>query len=290
MGFSFGNKMTKAGIEFEIFTKSLYQELLNQQDLKNLKIEHDIKLKGNTTQEHQIDIYWEFEIAGITHKVAVECKDYKNVVSVGKIRDFYGVINDIEGIKGIFVTNKGYQSGAITYAQGKNIDLKVIKNKNITQSDFKDSGIITTLNLSMTMFIIENVKYNFIFDMQYLYQHNHKDNLTGSFSVDGNTNEIFILDKNKKPLFSLQDFSHEIPREPTNSPNLTFEKDLSHDFYFIDYPNRTLNLKINKIEVIYDTVSSCETSILEAKATAKAIIKDIINNSCEVVGLKRLDF
>lgn len=39
---------------------------------------------------------------GVTHRVAIECKNYSSEVSVGKVRDFFGVLHDISNVNGIF--------------------------------------------------------------------------------------------------------------------------------------------------------------------------------------------
>jgi hypothetical protein len=33
---------------------------------------------------------------------AIECKNYSKEVSVGRVRDFFGVIHDVGNVKGIF--------------------------------------------------------------------------------------------------------------------------------------------------------------------------------------------
>jgi hypothetical protein len=278
--------MAKAGTDFEVFTKILYEEILNQQDLKNLKVEHNIKLKGLSQQEHQIDVYWEFEIAGTVHKVAVECKDYKNQVSIGKIRDFSAILDDIGGIKGIFVTKKGYQSGAIKFAQAKKIDLKIIKDENITQNDFKGSGLVTSIRFRSTALMIDNVNFVIEYDKEFLF----KDNATKVIQIEISctNDEIYITNSKKEKIFSLYELEKQLPREPSNTKNLKFTKDLTDNTYFLEYPNRKHELKVNKIHYLYDTVSYKNEYTIEAKATAKAIIRDLIKDTCEVIGIKKI--
>ena len=59
-------------IEYEKFTQEIYQELVNADVLKTTEVQHNVKLKGRSGQEHQIDVYWEYEIAGTKQKVAIE--------------------------------------------------------------------------------------------------------------------------------------------------------------------------------------------------------------------------
>lgn len=278
--------MAKLGTEFEKFTKSLYEKLLNQHSLKNLRVEHDILLRGTTGQEHQIDVYWEFELAGITHKVAVECKDYKSAVSVGKIRDFSAVLDYIGGIKGIFLTKQGYQSGALTFAKGKGISLKIVKDQDISIDDFVGAGLVTQVILNAHTLLIDNVDLSFEFDNNYILQQTQNDNV--EIKIDCTNDQIFVLDKNKEKIFSIYELTEKLSREPTDTKGLVYEEDLTNDIHLLDFPNNKLDLKINKIRIVYDTVSMSETHTIIAKATAKAIIRDILDGTCEVVGVKKL--
>lgn len=98
-----------ANIEYEKFTQEIYQELVNADVLKATRVQHNVKLKSKSGQEHQIDVYWEYEIAGVRHRVAIECKNYNRNVEIGKVRDFYGVLSDLNNVAGIMVTKVGYQ-------------------------------------------------------------------------------------------------------------------------------------------------------------------------------------
>ena len=66
-------------IEYEKFTQEIYQELVNVDVLKTTDVQHNVKLKGRSGQEHQIDVYWEYEIAGTKQKVAIECKNKSSI-------------------------------------------------------------------------------------------------------------------------------------------------------------------------------------------------------------------
>ena len=284
--FFFEGVMSKQGTEFEKFSKELYEELLGQHDLKNLKIQHDISLRGTTGQLHQIDVYWEFMLGGITHKVAVECKDYTSAVTIGRIRDFAAALDDIGGIKGIFLTKVGYQSGAKLFAKGKGIALKTVKSDAITIEDFKGSGLVTEVHANFIALMVDNVVPSFEFDVPYIMMQIKEDKF--NIAMDCTDDQVLILDKEKQPLFSLYQFTESAPREPTNTQGLVFEKDLSKDLHFLDFPNNPFPLKINSIKITYDTISSSEQHIITAKATAKAIIRDILDDTCEVIGVKRL--
>lgn len=113
--------------EFERFTQRIYQKLVNNDVLKPTTVMHNVKLKGKSGCEHQIDVYWEYEIAGNMHRVAIECKNYDSLVPVGKVRDFYGVLSDLNNVNGIMVSKKGFQNGAKKYATEYGISLKELR-------------------------------------------------------------------------------------------------------------------------------------------------------------------
>lgn len=113
--------------EYEQFTRKVFAGLSSQKRVKTIKLQHNVKLLGNSGTRHQIDVYWEYEKDGQLHKVAIECKNYSKNVPIGKVRDFYGVIDDIDGLQGIMITRKGFQDGAKKYAASKNIHLKELR-------------------------------------------------------------------------------------------------------------------------------------------------------------------
>jgi Restriction endonuclease len=109
--------------QYETIVQELYQAILNSDDIKNVTVQKNVVLKGKSTAPHQIDIYWEFTIAGVKYKTCVECKKLGRNVEKADILEFNSKIEDIGNITGIFVTTKGYQEGATTYGEYKNIRL-----------------------------------------------------------------------------------------------------------------------------------------------------------------------
>ncbi len=106
--------MTITGKEYEIFVASLQQALLDAENIitqKNIKVEVDKKITDNCGIDRQFDIYWEYELGGLTYKTVIECKDYASKVSVEKIDALIGKTRDIPDLKAVFATKKGYQSG-----------------------------------------------------------------------------------------------------------------------------------------------------------------------------------
>lgn len=116
-----------ANIEFELFTKRIYEKLSASSIVKPVKVEHNVKLEGKSGCNHQIDVYWEYEDNGVIRKVAIECKNYKEFVPIGKVRDFFGVLFDLGDVQGIMVSSKGFQEGAVKFAKQYGIKLKTLR-------------------------------------------------------------------------------------------------------------------------------------------------------------------
>ena len=145
--------MNNANIEYEKFAQEVYQELVNADVVKSTEVRHDIKILGKSGQKHQIDVYWEYEIAGVLHKVAIECKNYNKPVPVSKVRDFYGVLSDLNNVSGIMVTKIGYQEGAKKIGNHYGISLKELRTPN--QGEAIIAEVKTCINVSIRHCLFE---------------------------------------------------------------------------------------------------------------------------------------
>ncbi len=112
--------------EYEKFAQSIYQEFINARGITT-NVKHNVKLIGKSGQRHQIDVYWEYEINGKKHKIAIECKNHNRKLSVDKVNAFRGVLADLYGIQGIMISKKGYQAGAKKIADSCGIYLRELR-------------------------------------------------------------------------------------------------------------------------------------------------------------------
>ena len=117
----------REAIEYELLTQSVYQAILNQDGIPNIDVKHNISLKGHSGVEHQIDVFWEFNQAGIKHCVVIECKNYSSNLTLEKARNFFAVLHDIGNCVGLIVTKTGYQQGAVKFCGYYGIGLKLLK-------------------------------------------------------------------------------------------------------------------------------------------------------------------
>lgn len=108
--------------EFEEEVRGVYEMLLNRKD-DGVLVTRNAKVRGRSGAFHQIDVYYEFEKAGVRHKVGIECKDTKRPVDKGRIGDFAFKLIDIGNIMGLVISRSGYQEGADIVASHYGIDL-----------------------------------------------------------------------------------------------------------------------------------------------------------------------
>jgi len=139
------------GISYEDFVESVYQAILEAENrLENVKpidIQRRRKIKSKSGTKGEIDIYWEYEMAGIKLAVAIECRNLKGKVGIAGVRDFARKISNISGLKGIMVSPIDFTKGAKQEADSDQIDLIVIRPPD--DSDWEDS--IKEIHLNLTM-------------------------------------------------------------------------------------------------------------------------------------------
>ena len=68
------------GEEYELFVKNIYEKIIKSNKIDNIKVEHNILLKGTTCLKHQVDLYWEFKNLGITHRVVDSLDGLLNIL------------------------------------------------------------------------------------------------------------------------------------------------------------------------------------------------------------------
>lgn len=214
--------------EFERFTQRIYQKLVNNDVLKPTIVQHNVKLKGKSGCEHQIDVFWEYEIAGNKHRVAIECKNYDSLVPIGKVRDFFGVIQDLNGVRGIMVSSKGYQEGAKKFADFYGISLKELRRPSWNES----IGSITTsvhADIRRTLFLIDEgwiAGHNFNLDRLRMFygefQFDRADYWKAATHFPIETKDHFIRNVKGEIVSSLDELEKQLPENPEAGTEIVF--------------------------------------------------------------------
>ncbi|PCE65138.1 restriction endonuclease [Salinivibrio sp. YCSC6] len=145
--------MSNNGRDYEEFVASLQQALFESEkwtELHNITIERNKKITDNCGIDREFDLYWEYELAGITYKTIIECKDYASKVTIEKIDALLGKLRDIPDIKPIFATKTGYQSGAKTKAERNKVELLIVREENDTDWNAEDgTPLIKYVNVNI---------------------------------------------------------------------------------------------------------------------------------------------
>lgn len=144
--------MPQLSTEYEILVRDLHAALMKDEGVENVAVLHNVKIRGRSGALHQIDVYWEFKIAGVKYKTCIECKHYNRPVKKEHVATLISIIDDIGNSTGIFATTVGYQPGAILLAKQKNIRLLAINH--LLKS------ISITSNFSIPMTDILDIKYD----------------------------------------------------------------------------------------------------------------------------------
>lgn len=250
--------------EYERFTREVYEQLSKYHHWGVKNIQHNLKLKGRSGCEHQIDVYWEYEKDGVSHRVAIECKNYNKNVPKEKVCAFNGVIIDLDGVEGIMVSKKGYQTGAKEYANHYGISLKELRKPHDGET------IIGEIDLGI-----------------------HIEKKSALFKVDEKwTEEHGINISEYKRRIGMSNATH-IPL-PTSDDNIrdskgdiiTSLKSIEQDTQFEDaYVSTSYWGPIMILEVIHNhSTEDIQRSIaIDAEKFVYAILKDVFSDSSELM-------
>lgn len=69
-------------------------------------------MRGSRGSIYQLDVYYEFEVASVRHRVAIECKNTSRPVERDDVLSFAMKVQDCHGLVGIIVSANGFQKGA----------------------------------------------------------------------------------------------------------------------------------------------------------------------------------
>jgi hypothetical protein len=95
---------------------------------ENVVIAHNVLIASEDTNR-QVDVLITVTIRDLIFKVAIECKDYRIKLPIGKIDEFVSKKDDIKADKGIIIASNGFSSSAISKAKRKDIILYSLTDK-----------------------------------------------------------------------------------------------------------------------------------------------------------------
>lgn len=153
-------KISETSADYEKLARKIYEDILAFDGVNNIEVKHNIKIKGKSGVDHQIDVFWEYKYAGVSHRVLIECKHYSDPVSLLHVRNLHGLITDIPNSTGLLVTTVGYQSGVVEYANFYGMGLKLIRKPKGEDWD----GCIQIVNIEVQLLGNNYINFKLEFD------------------------------------------------------------------------------------------------------------------------------
>jgi hypothetical protein len=249
--------MAHLSTEYELLVRDLHAALVRNDQVENVDVRHNVRIAGRSGATHQIDVYWEFRIAGVTYKTCIECKHYNKRVKKSEVAAFITTMSDIGNVTGIFATTVGYQRGATLLAQQNGLRL-------ITVNHLLKSVCITSHVIAPYTDIL-NIKYDLVQAKQRL-----KEKGLASYSLTPRwDNSTMFSDAQGNPIKTLKELMNESIAEdgrgairPVNC-----------------YENTEIGLvRVDEIEYRRTTQVFKSSSEVMLNDTARAIMEDVLEN------------
>lgn len=259
--------------EYEKFAQEIYQELMNSQGFSTIDVQHNVKLTGKSGQKHQIDVYWEYEIKGERHKVVIECKNYNRKIVLGKVRDFYGLLSDLENVFGIIITKRGYQEGAKRYADYYGIKLLELRTPSEKVDDFRIGDFDFNIGISLTQCVFSldddwakanNIDWRLHRSSTYSFSERGHEWGDDYLSLETTKDEIF--DEKGKVIATLKELSDELPQKAEHI------YDFENAYVYSRYLGR---VKIRAVKYINKKWVQRTIYTIDARDAVKAILKNV---------------
>ena len=274
--------------EYEQFTQEVYRQLSKYHHLNIKTVQHNIKLKGRSGCEHQIDVYWEYEKDGVIHRVAIECKNYSKRVSKELVCAFQGVLSDLEDIEGIMVTKKGYQKGAKTYAKQYGISLTELRSPKVGETVIGTIEIHVHAQIRHTLFKIdEEWAKNNNFNVQQhrefyaMLDYTHAESWKSATHIPLETVNNTIVDSKGKKISTLEEYERKISNCPTSDCPIVFK----FDDAYIECSHFGL-VKILEVKYEFENKVQQATIDMDAGEFVKAILRDTFSDNTDFVVMR----
>lgn len=259
------------GNELEDIIQYLYQKILEAEGLTNVKVQKKVTLTSDAGYTSEFDIYWEFEVAGLIHKVAIECKNYNSSVGKGDVHEFANKLDGFKDIRGIMVTKIGYQKGAIGVAKQYKISLKLLRS--VDEMDW--TGRIREIIFDINAIGPLKVKTKFVLRKEYL---NGRSESVIPKVTDKEKNDVVIFDDSGKPITSFEEIMQTLEKNSGEFGTINeYVYKNSDQKIFIHDINGQL-LQIDEIVFEYTRNLYKEKLIFKAKDYIVAFLLDYLND------------
>ena len=231
----------------------MQQAILNSEEYakqKNILVEKNKLIKDRNGIEREFDLYWEYEFGGVIYKTVIECRDYESTIPIGHIDALVGKLQDLPGLKPVFATKMGCQSGALTKARQHDIELLIVREQNDTDwSDEYGNPLFKGANIiGQFIFPARITEFHPLIDGKWIKENRPDIDVTKPFQVQGLNNEIFIDDVFSNEKYSLYDLAESLTVVEDNKPgNYERTKDFTEAYILF----KNIKVKIISYKVLY---------------------------------------
>jgi Holliday junction resolvase len=113
---SYQPSTTEKGATFERRLARLFES-------RGYQVQHDVRLRGRSGVEHQIDVLAFHNAPLHTSKIIVEAKSYQGSVDKDRVMKLIQIVNDLGADRGILATTSDFTPDAIKTAAGHNVEI-----------------------------------------------------------------------------------------------------------------------------------------------------------------------
>lgn len=244
--------LAQSAKDYELFVAALQRAILDSEHItnqQNIKVEVRKKIQDNCGILREFDVYWEYELAGLTYKTVIECKHYSSTVSVGEIDKLIGKAKDIPDLKLVFATTKGYQSGAKTKAKHNKIDLLLVREQNSSDWITQDGkSLVKKISINLTYCPpAQIIECQSQIDNQWVRKNTNYDT-SKPITIAGRNDEIIIEDLKNSSTYSLQELESRLAPLHGKTHG-RFKKTKYFDNAYIVH--KSFRMKLNSLKISY---------------------------------------
>lgn len=233
----------------------LQQALLDSEGFikqKTIMVEKNKILKDNCGIDREFDLYWEYELAGVTYRTVIECKDYQSNVSIEKIDALIGKTRDLPDIKAVFATKTGYQSGAKAKAEFNKIDLLIVREQ--SDSDWQDEeGNPFLKEIAIRMEVVSAARtISFTPEIDGAWARDNTDlDITKPLNLDTRNDLISIVDEDRNDIYTLLQLEERLGASHRGQfGEFTLKKEFDNAFIYFEDVKLKLRSYIMKYSVL----------------------------------------
>ena len=263
-------------ISFEVLIQLLFEEILSQEVVDNIDVQHNIILKYKDI-EHHIDLYWEFECGGIKYVSILHAKDLKtSPLNKEELLEFKSILNNLPGQpRGIIITTKGYPNEVKEFAEKNDILIYVLKV--LTDKNLKDTTRNIEVNMSIHFPDIQD--YNLELDQEWIKTEKYKSGISDDIIINLNlSSESIFYDENDNEVLTV----NELIKSYISKDNKLNPTKIAHKFdnpCFIKTGNPEFpKLKVKKLKFTISAKKRTGKIVLKRENIIGFILKNMLEN------------